>query len=62
MMAIFCSWDEDIRDDFYPWKRYIKNDFYPGFDISRMRQRGVYSLLAASFLIYERWAKVAAGS
>ena len=32
-MAIFCSWDEDIRDDFYPWKRYIKNDFYPGFDI-----------------------------
>lgn len=26
-MAIFCSWDEDIKDDFYPWKIYIKNDF-----------------------------------
>jgi len=22
----FCSWDEDIKDDFYPWKRYIKDE------------------------------------
>ncbi len=51
MMAIFCSWDDDIKDDFYPWKRYIKNDFYPGFDIKNEATRG--DIAPARCLIFD---------